>query len=217
MNSENNKLIIKAPSGTKRITLQENEFLKIYLEDFEVGSRDFQLEVVLKGAGSRCAIVGRVQVRRNDKKSWKVKQVVSGKNQAVKIDLHGTAEDSGRLEFDGAAILEQASKNADVDVLEKIWLFDDAQGESLPILTVKTDKVKSASHSASVTPVDESLLFFLEARGIGEKAAKDMLKKGFLGKSKADKKPKTATSPSPPLSFCPIAEPARLQCSENPL
>ncbi len=162
------------------MTVKANENLQIFLEDFEPGSRDFMLEIELKGKNAQCEIIGRVQTTGKDKKSWKVVQKVSGKNQIAKIDLHGTAEDESQLNFDGAAILESTSERCEVSVNEKIWLFDQAKGSALPILTVKTNQVKSAHHSAAITQMDEDLLFFAESRGISEKEAKELLKQGFL-------------------------------------
>ncbi len=171
---------ITNPSGTKKVNVKADENLKIFLEDFEFGSRSFELEVNLQGDNTQCEIIGRVQTTGKDQKSWKVIQKISGKNQVAKIDLHGTAEEESQLNFDGAAVLASTSEGAEVSVSEKIWLFDQAKGKSLPVLTVKTDRVKSAHHSAAIMQMDAELLFFAESRGISEKEAKALLKQGFL-------------------------------------
>jgi Fe-S cluster assembly scaffold protein SufB len=76
--------------------------------------------------------------------------------------------------------LEQESSQATALISEKILLFEKAKGQLLPVLTVKTDNVKNAKHSASITPVKPENLLFLTSRGISMKDAEDILKKGFL-------------------------------------
>jgi Fe-S cluster assembly scaffold protein SufB len=171
---------LQNPTGQKTITLEENESLEIYLEDFEKGSRSFTLEIILKGPQAQCHITGRAQVHDQDQKNWIIKQNFQGTDQIGTIDLRGTAEDRGRLEFDGSAILEKNSQNATANITEKIRLFDEAQGFSLPILTVETDQVKQASHAASVAPIDPETLLYCQSRGIESKEAQQLLKQGFL-------------------------------------
>ena len=102
------------------------------------------------------------------------------KSQKGSINLHGIAENKSFLEFDGKGLLERTSENADIDITEKILLFDKAKGKSLPILIVKTDKVKKAKHAASITPLSKELILYCESRGITLKESKKILIKGFL-------------------------------------
>lgn len=170
----------KNPSGKKQLEIQAHEKVKIFLEDFSNNSASFQLEVNLIGDHCECEIIGRVQSTGSLKKSWKISQNFLGKSQKGSINLHGIAENESFLEFDGKGLLEKTSENADIDITEKILLFDTAKGKSLPILTVKTDKVKSARHAASITPLSEELMIYCESRGITSKESKKILTKGFL-------------------------------------
>ncbi|MCF7917831.1 SufD family Fe-S cluster assembly protein [Candidatus Gracilibacteria bacterium] len=178
---------LKNPTGTKRIVIDNNDVttrhgapLQITLEDFDRGSREFNLEVILKGENAHCEIQGRATAQGEDKKIWNVKQVFEGKNQIGKIELRGTASEKSFLQFDGTAELTHKSVDADAQVREKIILFDEARGKLLPILTVKTDKVLGASHSASIAPVSEDQLLYLQSRGISQKEAENVLREGFL-------------------------------------
>ena len=173
---------LKNPTGYKKIILQAGKHKSIFLEDFESGSREFELVVELCGEGAVCNIVGRIQVAGKDRKIWKIKQVFEGASQVGNMDLRGVAADNSFLAFDGAGILESSASEVEVQVSEKIRLFDNAKGRSLPVLTVKTDQVKSASHAASIAPVSAEQLLYLESRGIAFKEAQQMLKEGFLGR-----------------------------------
>lgn len=171
---------IKNPTGIERITLQANEKKYIKIEDFSEKSSDFQLEVILQGDDSEVEIIGRAQSVKNFSKKWIVRVIFSGKNQKASLDLRGTAEDDSFLEFDGSGILEKTSEDGEVSISERIVLFDEAKGKCLPVLTVKTDKVKKASHAASVAPFDQDQILFCQSRGIEKKKAENLLKTGFL-------------------------------------
>ncbi len=171
---------ITFPTGVKKLTVGNNETLLLHLEDFESGSREFMLEVNLKGDNAHCEIQGRVQTRNKDIKRWNVVMKFNGANQTGIIELRGTAEDSSNLELNGTAIIEKSSIQASAQVREKVLLFDQAKGKALPILTVRTDDVKSASHSASVAPLSDEQILYLQSRGIGKKEAQAVLKEGFL-------------------------------------
>lgn len=168
------------PTGTEEITLKAGEELDIQIQDLDVGSREFTLVVRHQGSRSRCSIVGRALSSDKDNKTWKVSQIFEGENQEGLIDLRGVAEDNAFLDFDGTGILEQTSIDGTINISEKIQLYDKAKAKSLPVLTVRTDKVKGASHGASIAPVSDDQLIYLMSRGITKKVARDMLREGFL-------------------------------------
>ena len=125
-------------------------------------------------------IEGRIHCQNSDKKVWNITQIFYGKNQIGKTNLQGVAQNNSNLTLNATGILEQKSEQAAANISEKILLFEKAKGQLLPVLTVKTDNVKSANHSASITPVKPENLLFLTSRGINLEDAKDILKKGFL-------------------------------------
>ncbi|MCF7905784.1 SufD family Fe-S cluster assembly protein [Candidatus Gracilibacteria bacterium] len=168
------------PTGIKRIIVGKNEKLDVTLQDFNEGSREFTLEIELQGDNAQCRIQGRAQSTGKDKKIWTVSQTFSGTNQTGQIELRGTAEDESFLQFDGTALLSPSSVDADANINERIILFDNAKGKLLPVLTVKTDRVKSASHGASIAPVDSEKFLYLQSRGIAKKEGEQLLKEGFL-------------------------------------
>lgn len=168
------------PQGEKTLTVAQNEILELQLEDFAPGSRDFKLTIELQGDDAVCHVKGRAQSTGTDKKSWQVKQVFKGKDQVGSIDLRGTAEDQSFLGFDGNGTLTTQSQDAEANITEKIILFDQAKGRSLPVLRVETDQVKSAGHGASIAPVDAEKLLYFQARGVSKCEAAQLIKQGFL-------------------------------------
>lgn len=168
------------PSGEKTIQVQNDEVLEIEIEDFSSGSRDFKLTIELLVKNAECHVKGRAQSTGSDHKNWQVKQLFKGSNQIGSIDLRGTAEDQSFLGFDGNGTLTTESSQADANITEKIILFDQAKGRSLPVLRVETDQVKSAGHGASIAPVDPEQILYFQARGVNRKEAENLIKIGFL-------------------------------------
>ncbi len=171
---------LKNPTGTKTIILKKEENQQIFLEDFATHSSDFKLEIILKGDRAEVEIIGKMQSEDMVSKKLAVRVVFQGFGQKAFLNLKGIAQDRSRLEFDGSVVLEKSSEDGEVRIVEHIVLFDQAKGKCLPVLTVKTDKVKKASHSASIAPFDKDQILFCQARGISQKDTENLLKKGFF-------------------------------------
>ena len=171
------------PENSEKVIISENNIQKkIIITDFEAGSREFFLEVVVTGENSEVEIVGRAESRNSDRKNWKVSLVLAGKNQKGVLDLKGIADEKGRLNFDGGGVIEKKSSGGDISVTEKIVLFSKtAKAKNIPVLRVETENLRSASHSASIAPFNSEIFFFLESRGISQEDGKVLLREGFLG------------------------------------
>ncbi len=168
------------PRGKKEITVNKNELLEIFLEDFSAKNSDFELTINLVGDNAQCLIRGRISSQQNFVKNWQITQKFRGKKQLGKINLHGVAQDESFLKIKAEGIIAPESTQADITISEKVLLFENGRGELLPILTVKTNQVKNAKHGASIAPVNDEDLLFLTSRGISLAEAKNLLKKGFL-------------------------------------
>lgn len=171
---------LKNPTGHKNIHIETDGIHQIFLEDFEEGSREFTLEIDISADHAECYIKGRAKSQGNDKKSWKISQKFLGKSQTGTLDLKGAAEGHSTLIFDGSGILEKSSTDAQVEIAEKIILSDEATARALPILTVKTDQVKSASHASTISCIPEDLVLYFQSRGIHKKTAENLIKEGLL-------------------------------------
>lgn len=174
------KMKLVNPNGKKTVRISDQETTTIVLEDFSDENTNFELEVLLEGKSAECHIIGRAQTTGNTKKNWKITQRFQGKNQTGSIDIRGVAENQSFLHIDGAAVIEQNSTQASAEINEKIMLFEQGKGKLIPVLRVETDDVASASHAASMSPVDAESLLYFSSRGILPKTAQSIVKEGFL-------------------------------------
>ena len=171
---------IKNPHGQKTIRIETSENHSIFLEDLSANPSEFALEVFLKSPRAAVEISGRASTSGDCQKKWRVVLHFCGADQSGKISLRGVAENESFLELDAAAVLEKESENAAAEIDGKIVLFDSARGANTPVLTVKTDRVKSASHSAAIGPIPPEILLFCASRGLSKSAAIPILRAGFL-------------------------------------
>ncbi len=96
------------------------------------------------------------------------------------ILVHGVGSGKSRSEFVGKIHISAAAVGSDAHLDEHCLLFSEqAKHDSMPILEINTNEVK-ATHSASITQIDENYLFYLASRGIDEASGKELIKTSFL-------------------------------------
>jgi Fe-S cluster assembly protein SufD len=59
-------------------------------------------------------------------------------------------------------------------------LSDGARADSEPVLEILTSEVSRCTHGASVGPVDEEQLFYLQSRGVDRAEAEKLVVSGFF-------------------------------------
>lgn len=97
-----------------------------------------------------------------------------------KQKIKGIAAGHGRSQFDGIIRIARDCPGADgLQNHQAILLSEDASFSCVPELEIYSDDVKCA-HGSAVGAIDADQLFYLQARGIDEKNAKNLLIKGFL-------------------------------------
>jgi Fe-S cluster assembly protein SufD len=87
----------------------------------------------------------------------------------------GILDDQSRGIFDGTIIVRpDAQKTNSRQVNRNLLLSETAVIDSKPTLEIHNDDVK-CSHGSTIGQIDEEALFYLRARGIGEKEARTLL------------------------------------------
>ena len=87
---------------------------------------------------------------------------------------------SARGSFDGRVIIAPDAQKTEVSQICKTILSSDlSKMDARPQLEIYADDVK-ASHGTTTGHIDESLLFYIQQRGISKKIAYKLLLKAFL-------------------------------------
>ena len=92
----------------------------------------------------------------------------------------GVLKDSSRSIFKGMIRIEEGAKNSNSYLAEHAMILSKkARADAIPGLEIKTNEVK-ATHSGSVSQVDEEQVFYLMSRGLTESEAQRLVILGFL-------------------------------------
>lgn len=91
----------------------------------------------------------------------------------------GVLSDLSRSSFEGKILVQKEAQKTDAFQLNNnLLLSDRANADSKPNLEIFADDVK-ASHGATIGQLDNDLLFYMKARGLKEKEAKNFLVESF--------------------------------------
>lgn len=97
--------------------------------------------------------------------------------------FRAVADDRGHSVFQGRIIVRPDAQKTDAKMMTRaLLLSDDAEADNKPELEIFADDV-TCGHGATTGALDESLLFYLRARGLSEKDAQALLIQAFVGEA----------------------------------
>ena len=93
------------------------------------------------------------------------------------------ADERGHSVFQGRIIVRPQAQKTDAKMMTRaLLLSDEAEADNKPELEIFADDV-TCGHGATTGALDESLLFYLRARGLSEKEAQALLIQAFVGEA----------------------------------
>lgn len=97
--------------------------------------------------------------------------------------FRAVVDDSGHSVFQGRIIVRPHAQKTDAKMMTRaLLLSDDAEADNKPELEIFADDV-TCGHGATTGALDDSLLFYLRARGLSEKEAQALLIQAFVGEA----------------------------------
>jgi Fe-S cluster assembly protein SufD len=97
--------------------------------------------------------------------------------------FRAVADDRAHSVFQGRIIVRPHAQKTDAKMMTRaLLLSDEAEADNKPELEIFADDV-TCGHGATTGALDESLLFYLRARGLSEKAAQALLIQAFVGEA----------------------------------
>jgi Fe-S cluster assembly protein SufD len=104
-------------------------------------------------------------------------------NCASREIFRAVIDDRGHSVFQGRIIVRPHAQKTDAKMMTRaLLLSDEAEADNKPELEIFADDV-TCGHGATVGALDESLLFYLRARGLSEKEAQALLIQAFVGEA----------------------------------
>ena len=97
--------------------------------------------------------------------------------------FRAVVDDRAHSVFQGRIIVRPKAQKTDAKMMTRaLLLSDEAEADNKPELEIFADDV-TCGHGATSGALDESLLFYLRARGLPEKAAQALLIQAFVGEA----------------------------------
>jgi len=97
--------------------------------------------------------------------------------------FRAVVDDRGHSVFQGRIIVRANAQKTDAKMMTRaLLLSDEAEADNKPELEIFADDV-TCGHGATAGALDESLLFYLRARGLSEKEAQALLIQAFVGEA----------------------------------
>jgi Fe-S cluster assembly protein SufD len=104
-------------------------------------------------------------------------------NCASREIFRAVVDEHGHSVFQGRIIVQPLAQKTDAKMMTRaLLLSDDAEADNKPELEIFADDV-TCGHGATTGALDESLLFYLRARGLSEKEAQALLIQAFVGEA----------------------------------
>jgi Fe-S cluster assembly protein SufD len=104
-------------------------------------------------------------------------------NCASREIFRAVVDDRGHSVFQGRIVVRPDAQKTDAKMMTRaLLLSDDAEADNKPELEIFADDV-TCGHGATTGALDESLLFYLRARGLSAKEAQALLIQAFVGEA----------------------------------
>jgi Fe-S cluster assembly protein SufD len=104
-----------------------------------------------------------------------------GSNTASDLLYKGALKDRSRAIYSGNVIIRQGAHRCDAyQTNRNVLLSDRAKADSIPNLEILSNDPVRCGHAASVGPVDEDTVFYLQSRGIPYREAQRLIVTGFF-------------------------------------
>lgn len=104
-------------------------------------------------------------------------------NCASREVFRAVCDDRGHSVFQGRIIVRPDAQKTDAKMMTRaLLLSDEAEADNKPELEIFADDV-TCGHGATTGALDDSLLFYLRARGLSEKQAQALLIQAFVGEA----------------------------------
>jgi Fe-S cluster assembly protein SufD len=104
-------------------------------------------------------------------------------NCASREIFRAVVDDRGHSVFQGRIIVRPRAQKTDAKMMTRaLLLSDEAEADNKPELEIFADDV-TCGHGATIGALDESLLFYLRARGLSETEAQALLIQAFVGEA----------------------------------
>ena len=165
------------------VTLGANAHFNTFGMTSGAGVSRYQATIAFAGEGSRVETngVNLLNGRQHADTTLFLDHAVP--NCASREVFRAVVDDRAHSVFQGRIIVRPDAQKTDAKMMTRaLLLSDEAEADNKPELEIFADDV-TCGHGATTGALDESLLFYLRARGLSEKEAQALLIQAFVGEA----------------------------------
>ncbi len=165
---------------TKRAICEENGLMEWI--DGNIGS---QLNMkypacILKGDNSKGTCISIAVASKNQYQDAGAKMIHLGKNTSSNIISKSICKEGGIVNYRGTAHICKSATNSHAHIeCDTLILDEKSASDTIPTNIVENDS-SNIEHEATVSKIDEEMLFYLMSRGLSLKEATHMIVMGFI-------------------------------------
>jgi len=140
----------------------------------------FDLEVIFQGKNSSAEIIGLVRPKPHTNIIIQTKQIHNYPHSKSNLLIRSVIPEGSSVAYIGTIRIEKQARLSDAyQKNETMLLSDTSHIHTSPILEILNHDVK-CTHGATVKPISEEELLYLQSRGIARSQAKEMIIQGFV-------------------------------------
>ncbi|MGH2661841.1 MAG: Fe-S cluster assembly protein SufD [Actinomycetota bacterium] len=166
--------------AVQRASLARDAQLRSLAVSFGASLSRTEVEAVLEGPGAHSEMLGVYftdGTQHFDHRSLQDHVAPHGTSDLL---YKGALKDASRAVYSGLIRVRPGAQKTDAfQTNRNVVLSDQAKADSIPNLEIENNDVR-CSHAASVGPVDEDVLFYLQSRGIPADEGERLIVRGFF-------------------------------------
>jgi len=166
---------------TKRAVAEKNA--RVEWVDGNIGSKLTMKypAVYLKGEGAHGEILSIAYAGKGQHQDAGAKIIHAAPNTTSNILSKSLAKDGGCASYRGLIKIEKNATNCRSNIqCDALMLDNKSSSDTIPYMHINEEQGVKIHHEATVSKVDEEMLFYLNSRGITEDDAKGMIINGFI-------------------------------------
>jgi Fe-S cluster assembly protein SufD len=166
-------------TGTTYSTQGRDSKFSLIVFTFGADLSRHDIRAVLDGEGADATLDGLSMLRGRQHTDYHTTLEHAQPNCTSWEYFNGVFDDHARGVFNGRIIVRPGAQKTDAkQTNNNLLLSASARADSQPQLEIYADDVK-CTHGATLGPIDDEHLFYLQSRGLTKEAARDMLTYGF--------------------------------------
>jgi Fe-S cluster assembly protein SufD len=139
------------------------------------------VQVILEGHRSQADLLGIADSTERQHMDFETLQDHIGDGTRSDLVIHNALRDRSSTNFTGLIRINKSANQTESSQEQKnVLLSEQAKADSDPKLEILNNDVIRCTHGASVGPVDQEMIFYLESRGLDRTTAEQLIVEGFF-------------------------------------